>query len=222
MASAAPAWPDMSDAIPIFPLAGAMLLPYGRLPLNVFEPRYLALVDDALAVGRLFGMIQPDASKPETAAGPALFGVGCLGRITSFTETGDGRMLISLIGVVRFAVVEELASQRGYRRVRGDFGAYAQDVGEEPSGIGMPRARLLGELRGYFSQQGLDADWDSIGQLDDASLLTALCMMCPFSPSEKQALLEAPGVPERAEVLLALLRIGMHGTEGPPGGLRPS
>jgi Lon protease-like protein len=185
-----------------------MLLPYGRLPLNVFEPRYLALVDDALAAGRLFGMIQPDASKPETPSGPALFGVGCLGRITSFTETGDGRLLISLIGVVRFAVAEELAPKRGYRRVRGDFGAYAEDVGEEPSGIGM--------------QQGLDADWDSIGQLDDASLLTALCMMCPFSPSEKQALLEASSVPKRAEILLALLRIGMHGTESPPGGLRPS
>ena len=128
----AAAWPDMSEAIPIFPLAGAMLLPYGRLPLNVFEPRYLALVDDALAAGRLFGMIQPDASKPETPSGPALFGVGCLGRITSFTETGDGRLLISLIGVVRFAVAEELAPKRGYRRVRGDFGAYAEDVGEEP------------------------------------------------------------------------------------------
>ena len=127
-----------------------------------------------------------------------------------------------MIGVVRFAVAEELAPKRGYRRVRGDFGAYAEDVGEEPSGIGMPRTKLLGELRGYFSQQGLDADWDSIGQLDDASLLTALCMMCPFSPSEKQALLEAPSVPKRAEILLALLRIGMHGTESPPGGLRPS
>src|SRR3978361_1618985 len=173
----AAAWPDMSEAIPIFPLAGAMLLPYGRLPLNVFEPRYLALVDDALAAGRLFGMIQPDASKPETPSGPALFGVGCLGRITSFTETGDGRLLISLIGVVRFAVAEELAPKRGYRRVRGDFGAYAEDVGEEPSGSGMPLTKLLGELRGYFSQQGRDADWGSIGPLDQASLLTGVWLV---------------------------------------------
>jgi Lon protease-like protein len=212
--SAGPTWDGMSESIPIFPLPGAMLLPHGRLPLNIFEPRYLALVDDALGNGRLFGMIQPDASKPETATGPAIFGVGCLGRVTSFTETGEGPIIISLFGILRFKVIEELPMKRGYRRVRGDFSTFAGDLAEEPSGIGMPRERLLADLRRYFGQQGLDADWKSINQLDDASLLTALCMMCPFEPSEKQALLEAPSVPQRAEILLALLRIGMHGTEG--------
>ena len=212
-----PSLAEIDTTIPVFPLPGAMLLPHGRMPLNIFEPRYLALVEDALGAGRMFGMIQPHGLKTPVAQGPAAFNIGCLGRITSFTETEDGRIVLSLLGVVRFTVLEEVEPRRGYRRMRVDFGPFAADLDPPSPDIGLPRKALLVALRGYFDRQGLTADWETIDEMDDSALLTALCMMCPFAPSEKQALLEADSVVTRTQILQALLEFGIHGSE-PDGG----
>jgi Lon protease-like protein len=190
--------------IPVFPLSGALLLPGGRLPLNIFEPRYLAMTEDALAGGRLLGMIQPDPGLPEGPSGPGLFRVGCLGRITSFSETEDGRFLVTLTGVARFAVLEELEMRRGYRRLR----VRCEDPAAPPAPASIPREKLLVALKAYFARRGLGANWEAISRLPDQTLLTTVSMACPFSPAEKQALLEAPGEAERAEALLALLQMG--------------
>lgn len=200
------------EVFPVFPLIGAVLFPGGRLPLNIFEPRYLAMVDDAMAVGRIFGMIQPVPNAPRAPNGPEIYKVGCLGRITAFSETGDGRYLITLTGLMRFQVVEEAEMRRGYRRVQGDVTSYRQDIPEpagHPLGNSMPalRATLLDALRRYFHATGVDANWDAIEQISDEMLAVTLCMACPFSPIEKQALLEAQTENDRIEALLALLEI---------------
>ena len=200
---------DLPETFPVFPLAGALLLPRGKLPLNIFEPRYLAMTEDALAAGRMFGMVQPDPLRPKLAAGPALYRVGCLGRLCSFSETEDGRYLITLCGVCRFEIAEELAPQRGYRRVRGEFLPFVGDL-EAPAVSGFDREEVLAALRGYFAHRGFDANWEAIGQMNDEQLLVTLAMVCPFEPAEKQALLEAPDQAARAATLLALLRIDSH------------
>jgi len=204
---------DLPDGFPVFPLPGALLLPGGRLPLNIFEPRYLAMTEDALAAGRLLGMIQPDPQRPRSANGPALYRVGCLGRLSSFSETDDGRYLITLTGVIRFAVAEELPGRRGYRRVRGDFSAFADDFADPQPPVRIDRDALVAALRGYFAHRGFEANWDAIGKMDDDVLVTTLSMVCPFEPAEKQALLEAD-VSARAATLLALLQMGAHETDG--------
>lgn len=208
-----PALPELRAEIAIFPLPGALLLPGGRLPLNVFEPRYLAMVEAAMAEGRMFGMIQPDARRPETPQGPSLFSVGCLGRITSFAETEDGRLVLSLLGLIRFRVVEEVEMRLGFRRLAVDYAPFREDLQPPAEGWGLDREPLLGALRGYFDRQGLTADWEAIAGLDDEALVTALCMICPFAPSEKQALLEAETVMQRSVILLQLLTFGLHGPE---------
>ncbi len=212
---------DLPAEFPVFPLAGALLLPRGRLPLNVFEPRYLALTEDALAAGRLFGMIQPDPSRPDGATGPAVFAVGCLGRLISFSETDDGRYLITLAGITRFRVAAELAMRRGYRRVRADFSAFFPDLAPPPEAPGFARPALIADLRAYFAHRNIDANWDAIGRMPDHELVVTLCMACPFAPPEKQALLEAATPAERAATLQALLRMDRHtppsGDDAPPG-----
>ena len=201
----------------IFPLSGALLLPHGKLPLNVFEPRYLRMVDDALgAAGRVIGMIQGDVTRPATPSGPATYRIGCLGRVTSFSETDDGRYLITLTGMTRFAVQVELEEFRGYRRVRADLARFEDDLTEpDEAAVGAvgDRARLLGALRAYFGIRGFDANWDVIEQMPDTDLVRTLAMVCPFEPPEKQALLEAPGPAEQGAVLLALLEMGAHDAE---------
>lgn len=209
---------ELPTEFAVFPLPGALLLPRGKLPLNIFEPRYLRMVDDALGSGRVIGMIQPDARRPETPTGPALYRVGCLGRLSSFSETEDGRYLVTLSGVSRFAVQVELELQRGYRRVRADLGRFAGDRSEAEGG-GIDRDSLLAALRAYFATQGFDANWDAIEEIDDAGLVTTLAMVCPFEPSEKQALLEAETPANRATALLALLQMGAHATESGSGRL---
>jgi len=206
---AAPRFADLPAEIAIFPLAGALLLPHGRLPLNIFEPRYLAMVEDALGAGRLFGMIQPDPALPEGPAGPGLYHIGCLGRIASFSETDDGRYLISLAGMVRFRVAQEQAPRRGYRVVRAAYDGFADDLAPPDAG-GVSRAALLGALAGYFTARGLEANQDTLRQMPDAMLPLTLAMACPFDPAEKQALLEAPTPAARAATLLALLQMGSH------------
>jgi uncharacterized protein len=199
---------DLPAEFAVFPLEGALLLPRGRLPLNIFEPRYLAMTEDALAAGRMFGMIQPDPAGPPGPRGPALYRVGCLGRLSSFSETDDGRYLITLTGVIRFSVGIELAMRRGYRRVGGDVSAYLADLSTEPRPITVEREALIGALRGYFARRGFDANWDAIRRIPDDMLVITLAMICPFEPAEKQALLEAETEAERAVALLALLRMG--------------
>jgi Lon protease-like protein len=190
--------------IPVFPLGGALLLPGGRLPLNIFEPRYLAMTEDALAGGRVLGMIQPDPGLPAGPNGPGLFRMGCLGRISSFSETEDGRFLITLTGVARFAVLEEIEMRRGYRRLR----VRLEEPGAARPDGPIPREKLLAALKAYFARRSLGANWEAISRLPDQTLLTTVSMACPFAPAEKQALLEAPGEVERAETLLALLQMG--------------
>ncbi len=211
---------ELPDEFAVFPLAGALLLPRGRLPLNIFEKRYVAMTEDALGAGRMLGMIQPDASAPAGNSGPGLFRIGCLGRLSSFSETDDGRYLITLTGIIRFAIAEELAMSRGYRRVRGDFSAFLADLDTTGQPIDLDRDKLLQALRRYFQRRGFDANWDAIEAMPDDMLVITLCMVCPFEPVEKQALLVAATDAERAETLLALLEMGAAGpdagTSSPP------
>ena len=215
---------ELPAEFPVFPLTGALLLPRGKLPLNIFEPRYLAMVEDALGAGRMFAMIQPDPQKPVGPSGPGLYRIGCLGRLTSFSETDDGRYLITLSGLTRFTVTEELDMRRGYRRVRADYGAFAADLDTAPELADLDRAGLLTALRGYFLRRGFDANWEAIGKMANDTLVVTLAMVCPFDPAEKQALLEAPTEAERAATLRTLLEIDTHQpTEpGPDGPVRAS
>lgn len=208
-----PAPEDLPAEFAVFPLEGALLLPKGKLPLNIFEPRYLAMTEDALAARRMFGMIQPDPGLSEHETGLGLYRVGCLGRLSSFSETEDGRYLITLTGVIRFAVGVELEMCRGYRRVRADYDGYLDDLETEPHPIGMEREALLSALRGYFNRQGFEANWEAIRRITDDMLVITLSMICPFEPAEKQALLEAPTPADRANALMALLRIGAAASE---------
>jgi Lon protease-like protein len=204
---------NLPESFPIFPLTGALLLPGGQLPLNIFEPRYLAMIEDALANGRSLAMIQPEKASPQGPNGSALMRVGCLGRLTSFAETEDGRYLITLTGMIRFEVAHELEMQRGYRRVRGDFNAFAADL-LPPSLVDFDRQGLVDALRLYFDHRGFSANWESIESMPDSALVNSLSMACPFDPIEQQALLEATTFSERAQTLRTLLRIDSH--EPPP------
>lgn len=217
MAAFHPRPEDLPLEFPVFPLPGALLLPRGKLPLNVFEPRYKAMVEDALGAGRMFAMIQPDPTQPDAATGPGLFQVGCLGRLSSFSETDDGRFLITLTGVARFRIVREIAMRQGYRRVRADFAPYHADLDLAPRMLGLDREVFLTALKAYFAQRGVDANWDAIHRMDDDTLVVTLGMACPFEPAEKQALLEAGTETDRAAILLALLQMGAAGPDLPPG-----
>lgn len=202
---------DLPRELPVFPLTGVLLLPRGRLPLNIFEKRYLAMFDDAIGGDRLIGMIQPS----DPAAGdmsPPLYAVGCAGRITSFNESGDGRYLVALDGVARFRINEELALRRGYRRVVADWSPYAGDLADD--GGSVDRHRLIELLQAYFRQQQLSANWDAIGQTPDERLVTSLAMICPFAPAEKQMLLEAGCLSDRAKLMMSLLEIAIAGHGG--------
>ena len=204
-----PAYDALPRTIPIFPLTGALLLPGGRLPLNIFEPRYLTMTADALRSDRIIGMIQP--TEPETPTRvPQVEEIGCAGRIVSFSETGDGRYLIALRGLIRFRVGDELPTIGGYRRVAADWEPFAGDM-MEATCITYDRARLETAARRYFARQGMQVEDDALGKLDDVSLVTALSMLCPFASLEKQALLEAPDPGKRAELLIALIEMAVAG-----------
>ncbi|AWK87680.1 LON peptidase substrate-binding domain-containing protein [Azospirillum thermophilum] len=196
--------------LPIFPLAGVLLLPRARLPLNVFEPRYLAMVEDAMGSGRMIGIIQPTdpASRDRN---PPVYETGCAGRITSFAETDDGRFLITLTGVSRFVIHREMEGVRGYRRVVPAWDRYAADLDSDagPAEGAVDRGRLLAGLKLYFQLQGLSCDWHAIETTPDERLVNSLAMICPFAPSEKQALLEAPDLTERGKLLIALIEMSI-------------
>lgn len=195
---------DLPQVIPVFPLSGAIVLPRGQLPLNIFEPRYLNMVDDAMAGDRIVGMIQPWGG-PESL--PALSPVGCAGRITSFAETSDGRYLITLTGIARFRILGELPVQTPYRQVRADFGPFAPDLKAPGEDDGFDRDDLLGALRDYLNPRGLDIDWDAAREAPPEALVNSLSMALPFEPAEKQALVEAATLTDRFDCLTALLRI---------------
>ena len=196
---------EMPSVLPLFPLSGALLLPRGQLPLNVFEPRYLAIVDDALKTHRMFGMIQPDPEGGEDR--PPLFKVGCAGRITQFAESGDGRYILTLTGVSRFAMIEEVPAMTPYRQGRVDFQAFASDFKPRDGEEEVDRDGVLKALRDFAEENQLQIDWESINQAPNEALVNALSMMSPFGPREKQALLEASDLKGRAEVLVAITEI---------------
>ncbi len=198
---------DLPDEVPIFPLSGALLLPAGNMPLNIFEPRYLAMIDDAIASNRIIGMIQPriDAAVKDEKE-PPLCDVGCLGRITAFQESGDGRMVMNLSGIARFRILDELPGRKGYRLAK--IAGFADDLDEsEEAARAVDRDGLLQAFKAYLAANDMEADWDGVREASTETLVNSLSMMSPYGPAEKQALLEAPDLKTRAETLIAITEI---------------
>ena len=207
---------DLPETIPIFPLPGALLLPRARLPLNIFEPRYLAMLDDTLKTPhRLIGMIQP-VVVPDGEAGGRLHRIGCAGRVTAFQETEDGRYLITLAGVCRFRVGEALDGFTPYLRTRADWASFERDLGRTEKDPDFDRAAFLAVLARFFDSAQLSSDWDSLKGAEVELLVNSLSILCPFDPEEKQALLEAPTLTERRETLVTLMEFALRssGDEG--------
>ena len=199
---------DLPEVIPVFPLPGALLLPRGQMPLNIFEPRYIAMVDFALEAGRrLIGMIQPDSAYQGSEDKPALFKVGCIGRITQFAETGDGRYLLQLTGIARFRLVEELAEPTPFRQCRVSFTPYAGDFIARKGEDEVDREAVLKALADFLKANDLKADWEGVESAPNEALVNALAMMSPYGAAEKQAMLEAPDLKTRAEILVAITEI---------------
>jgi Lon protease-like protein len=198
----------MPSILPVFPLSGALLLPRGHMPLNIFEPRYLEMVDDALRDGhRMIGMIQPDTVHPGSEDHPNLYKVGCVGRITQFGETGDGRYLIQLTGIARFRVEAEEKVITAYRQCRVTFTPFIDDFTARKGEAEVNRDAVLAALTDFLKARQLQADWDGIEKAPNEALVNALSMMAPFGAAEKQALLEAPDLKSRAEILVAATEI---------------
>src|SRR5215471_10171158 len=196
---------DLPEIIPVFPLAGALLLPRGQMPLNIFEPRYLSMVDDAFRDGhRLIGMIQPDITHSRSEEKPALFRVGCVGRITQLAETGDGRYILELTGVSRFKVVEEMTVLTAYRQCKVDYFPFIDDFTARKGEDAVDREALLAVLSDFLKANDLSVDWEGIENAPNEALVNALAMMSPYGPAEKQAMLEAPDLKTRAEILIAV------------------
>jgi Lon protease-like protein len=196
---------DLTEVIPVFPLSGALLLPRGQMPLNIFEPRYLAMIDDTLRLGhRLIGMIQPDTAHPGPEDRPNLYKIGCVGRMTQFAESGDGRYLIQLTGVVRFRIIEELQVPTPYRQCRVRYTDFIDDFTARKGEQEVNRPELLRSLKLYIEANNLKADWEGIENAPNEALVNALAMMSPYGAAEKQALLEAPDLKTRAEMLIAM------------------
>ena len=199
---------NLPTQIPIFPLPNALLLPGGQLPLNIFEPRYLAMVDDALGhPDRLIGMVQPMEEQN------SLFGIGCAGRIGYFQETDDGRYMIALNGVCRFRLGGHEQTEPGYRLADVSWDEFAADLQDSLEGIA-DRDRMFTIMRRYFAARGFDADWEQIERSEDEQILNTLAMVCPFEVAEKQALLEADGMARRADLLIAMMEMALHEDDG--------
>ena len=204
---------ELPPVIPVFPLPGALLLPRGQMPLNIFEPRYLAMIDDAMADRhRLIGMIQPETAHPGPEDKPNLYKIGCAGRITQLAETGDGRYLIELTGVARFRIVGEPSVLTPYRQCRVDY-SFADDFTARHGEEAVDRDSLLKALSSFLKANKLDADWDGIEKAPNEALVNALAMMSPYGSAEKQAMLEAPDLKTRAEILVALTEIELAKNE---------
>jgi len=201
---------DLPDTIPVFPLPGALLLPRARLPLHIFEPRFLAMLDDTLKTShRLIGMIQPFDD-----SGTRLHRIGCAGRITGFSETEDGRYMITLSGISRFRVLEEVEGFTPYRRCDVSWDGFSRDLGPVERDKGFDREGFLEALNQYFDDQDLKTDWESLREAEDELLVNSLSMLCPFEPEDKQALLEAPSLVTRRETLITLIEFARRGGTG--------
>jgi uncharacterized protein len=201
---------DLPSIIPVFPLPGALLLPRGQMPLNIFEPRYLAMVDDALRDGhRLIGMIQPDTAHSRDSDRPVLFQVGCVGRITQLAEAGDGRYILELTGVSRFKVLEEMSVATPYRQCRVDYQVFIDDFTARKGEDDVDREELLSTLRDFLKANNLKVDWEGIDNAPNEALVNALAMMSPYGTAEKQALLEARDLKTRAEILIAVTEMDL-------------
>jgi len=207
----------LPEVLPVFPLPGALLLPRGQMPLNIFEPRYLAMIDDALRSGdRLIGMIQPDPAHPgPDESKPNLFQVGCVGRMTQFAESGDGRYLIQLTGIARFRIEDELAVATPYRQCRVTYQPFVDDFTARKGEDAVDRKALLRALSAFLKANNLKADWEGIENAPNEALVNALAMMSPYDPAEKQAMLEAPDLKTRAEILVAVTEIELAKSKTP-------
>jgi len=199
---------DLPATIPMFPLSGALLLPRARLPLHIFEPRYLAMLEDAMKTReRLIGMIQPyDAP----GAAGKLHAIGCAGRLTAFSETEDGRYMVTLSGISRFRVGSEVQGFSPYRRCDVTWTGFDRDMGPTERDTGFQREAFLALLGRFFRDRGLSTDWDSLREAEDELLINSLSMLCPFAPEDKQALLEAPSLSTRRETLVTLIEYALH------------
>ena len=195
---------ELPDTIPVFPLPGALLLPRAELPLNIFEPRYVAMIDDAMRADRLVGMIQPDPRADPRDPAPALEKIGALGRITQIAESGDGRYVLNLTGVARFRIIEETRAPTPYRQCRVDWFEFASDLSPDPGASVVDRAALLGALRGFAEARGMQVEWQGAEKAPIEALVNMFSMMTPFDAIEKQALLEAEDVPAHAAKLIEI------------------
>lgn len=205
----------LPPTIPVFPLSGALLLPRGELPLHIFEPRYRDMIRDSACAHGLIGMIQP--TEPEWAAErPGLYRIGCVGRLSGLRETDDGRYHLTLVGLCRYFVVEELPMIHDYREIVANYESFLSDL-DPPKSSGADREELLAALKNYLDARELDTDWAQLDDVDEETLINALAMMCPFDPREKQALLEAVDLTQRFETLIALFKMGgiPVGEDGP-------
>src|SRR5246500_1461365 len=201
---------DLPEVIPVFPLPGALLLPRGQMPLNIFEQRYLAMVDDSFRDGhRLIGMIQPDVTHSRNEERPTLFNVGCVGRLTQRAEPGDGRYILELTGVARFKVVEEMTVLTAYRQCKVDYFPFIDDFTARKGEGAVDREALLAVLSDFLKANNLKVDWEGIESAPNEALVNALAMMSPYGPAEKQAMLEAPDLKTRAEILIAITQIDL-------------
>ncbi|QEW18046.1 Lon protease [Marinibacterium anthonyi] len=202
---------DLPDTIAVFPLPGALLLPRSRLPLHVFEPRYLQMLEDALKTReRLIGMVQPN-SIPGREDGTGLYTIGCAGRVTQFSETEDGRYLITLTGVSRYRIQREVAGFTPYRRCEISWDGFGRDLGQPEVDDCFDRAAFMALLGRFFSAQKLSTDWDTLKEAEDELLINSLSMLLDFDPEDKQALLEAPSLKTRRETLVTLIEFALRG-----------
>lgn len=204
---------DLPDTIAVFPLPGALLLPRARLPLHIFEPRYLQMLDDTMKTKhRLIGMIQPREVPGQ--AEKRLHAIGCAGRLTGFSETEDGRYMITLSGISRFRVLSEVQGFTPYRRCQVDWTPFSRDMGAVETDPGFKRDEFMAALKRYFEAMQLSTDWGSLKGAEEELLINSLSMLCPFAPEDKQALLEAPSLPTRRETLVTLIEFALRGGNG--------
>ncbi len=202
---------QLPPVVPVFPLAGVLLLPSGKLPLNIFEPRYKQMIEDVMSSHRMIGMVQP-LNPADKHHRPEVYPTGCLGRITSFSEAEDDRYFVTLTGVARFQIARELPLDSFlYRRVKTNYDFFSSDT-KPNNHLQLNREVLIPALKDFFELRGLSANWDAINDADDSDLLTSLSMICPFSPSEKQALLECGNSETRANLLISLIEMARHET----------
>ncbi|TDT73042.1 hypothetical protein BDE40_3223 [Litoreibacter halocynthiae] len=200
---------DLPDTIPVFPLPGALLLPRARLPLHLFEPRYLQMFEDVLKTpDRMIGMVQPHRGPKGEEQ---LHAIGCAGRVTQFSETEDGRYMITLAGISRFRITEEVTGFNPYRKALVSWSGFERDMGAAEDDPDFDRAEFLSALERFFDAHDLRTDWDSLKDADTELLINSLSMLCPFEPEEKQALLEAPSLTTRRETLVTLIEFSLRG-----------